>query len=74
MSCTKVDLPDPETPATQTRWPKGIRISIFFRLCSLAPKRTKASPTTLTFLRFLLLMRKAPLKYLPVKVLAFLIS
>ena len=37
MSCTRVDLPEPLTPVTQTSRPKGRRTSIPLRLFSAAP-------------------------------------
>ena len=37
MSFTSVDLPDPETPVTETKSPSGIATSISLRLFSLAP-------------------------------------
>ena len=36
MSFTNVDLPEPDTPVTETKQPSGISTSIFF-VCSLAP-------------------------------------
>ena len=39
-SCTSVDLPEPDTPVTQTRRPSGISTSICLRLCSAAPSIT----------------------------------
>jgi hypothetical protein len=44
----KVDFPDPETPVTQVKTPKGILTSIFFRLLAVASRMTKnLSPTRL---------------------------
>ena len=37
MSLTKVDLPDPLTPVTETKRPNGISTSTSFKLFSLAP-------------------------------------
>src|SRR3990167_5094061 len=37
ISSISVDLPEPETPVTQIKQPKGNFTSIFFKLCSLAP-------------------------------------
>ena len=37
MSLTSVDLPEPETPVTETRQPSGNETSIPRRLCSRAP-------------------------------------
>ncbi len=37
MSFTRVDFPEPDTPVTDTKQPRGISTLIFFRLCSLAP-------------------------------------
>jgi hypothetical protein len=40
-SCTSVDLPEPDTPVTQTRRCSGISTSMFFRLCSRAPASSR---------------------------------
>src|SRR5262249_36605775 len=50
-SSMSVDLPEPETPVTHTRRFSGIRTSMFFRLCSRAPRSSShllctASATT----------------------------
>ena len=37
MSLTRVDLPDPDTPVTDTRQPRGMSTSMSQRLCSRAP-------------------------------------
>ncbi len=37
ISFTKDDLPDPETPVTQTNLPTGISTLIFFKVFSVAP-------------------------------------
>ena len=37
MSLTSVDLPEPETPVTETKRPSGIDTSISLRLFSFAP-------------------------------------
>ena len=37
MSFTSVDLPEPETPVTETKRPSGIDTSMSLRLFSLAP-------------------------------------
>ena len=37
-SCTSVDLPDPLTPVMHTSRLSGISTSMFFRLCSAAPR------------------------------------
>ena len=42
MSWTRVDLPEPETPAIHTTECSGMRMSKFLRLCSDAPRRTSA--------------------------------
>src|SRR3989344_329320 len=42
ISFTNDDLPDPETPDTHTNLPKGIFTSMFFRLCSVAPRITRS--------------------------------
>ena len=44
MSFTNVDLPEPDTPVTETKQPSGISTSIFFKLCSLAPLMVTQSP------------------------------
>ncbi len=45
MSRTSVDLPDPDTPVTATKFPSGMSTSMFCRLCSRAPSiRTNSSP------------------------------
>src|ERR1700736_6894389 len=36
-SLTSVDLPEPDTPVTQVRTPRGTLTSMFCRLCSEAP-------------------------------------
>ena len=41
MSLTSVDLPEPDTPVTQTNAPVGTVTSRFFRLCSRAPRTVK---------------------------------
>src|SRR5215217_5800632 len=40
MSLTRVDFPDPDTPLTQTKQPRGSSTSMFLRLCSRAPRTT----------------------------------
>jgi len=40
ISLTKVDLPDPETPVTDTKTPSGTSTSISLRLFSFAPLTT----------------------------------
>ena len=40
MSFTSVDLPDPDTPVTETKSPSGMETSISFKLFSLAPLTT----------------------------------
>ena len=40
----RVDLPEPETPVTDTKQPSGISTSIPFKLCSRAPRTTSQSP------------------------------
>ena len=41
MPLTREDLPDPDTPVTQTNLPRGISTSICFRLCSAAPRTVR---------------------------------
>ena len=38
-----VDLPEPDTPVTATKHPSGSRTSMFFRLCSRAPRMVSHS-------------------------------
>ena len=38
ISFTSVDLPEPDTPVTQTNWPSGKVTSMSVRLCSRAPR------------------------------------
>ena len=38
MSLTRVDLPDPDTPVTDTKHPSGMRTSTPRRWCSRAPR------------------------------------
>ncbi|MBC6968948.1 MAG: hypothetical protein DYH07_08285 [Armatimonadetes bacterium ATM1] len=40
VSWTRVDLPEPETPVTQVKRPRGMATSIFLRLLPEAPRRT----------------------------------
>jgi hypothetical protein len=40
MSLTRVDLPEPDTPVTATRQPRGKATSMSCRLCSRAPRTT----------------------------------
>jgi hypothetical protein len=40
VSLTSVDLPEPETPVTQTRSPSGSSRSTLFRLWPRAPRTT----------------------------------
>ncbi|MNS88879.1 hypothetical protein D3C72_1228710 [compost metagenome] len=40
-SCTRVDLPEPDTPVTQTRRPSGSSTETFFRLCALTPSSSR---------------------------------
>ena len=44
MSLTRVDFPEPETPVTATRQPRGKATSMSWRLCSRAPRTTNWSP------------------------------
>ena len=41
---TSVDLPEPETPVTAVKVPSGKRTSRSLRLCSRAPRTTRALP------------------------------
>src|SRR6516164_10014039 len=45
VSKASEDLPEPESPVKTTSWSRGISTSIFFRLCSRAPRMamTRAS-------------------------------
>ncbi len=47
MSSTRVDLPDPDTPVTQVKVPRGNWASIAFRLCSSAPRTVSDRPSPL---------------------------
>ena len=44
MSLIRVDLPEPDTPVTDTKQPSGISTSMPFKLCSRAPRTTSHSP------------------------------
>ncbi len=44
ISLTSVDLPEPETPVTATKQPKGKSTSMFLRLFSRAPKMLTYDP------------------------------
>ena len=73
ISFTKEDFPDPETPVTQVKVPKGISTSIFFKLCSLAPFIFSFFP--MPFLLFFgVSMHIFPLKYFPVMLFSFFIT
>ena len=48
MSCISVDLPDPETPVTQTNRCSGNSTVTFFRLCSRAPSSTRRGVAAVT--------------------------
>src|SRR2546425_6971006 len=65
-SCTRVDLPDPDTPVTAVSVPSGMRVSTPWRLCRRAPltssqrragRRADGTP-----------MRFSPDRYCPVSV------
>src|SRR3990167_7505669 len=74
MSEIKEDFPEPETPETTTNFPSGIFTSIFLRLCSDAPlmKRFVAPEKKSDFKEGAVALTSLfPLKYSPVKVLAF---
>jgi hypothetical protein len=43
-SWISVDLPEPDTPVTATRWPSGIAMSSRFRLCARAPTSLSVGP------------------------------
>ena len=43
MSLTSVDLPEPDTPVTDTKQPSGNSTSMFLRLCSRAPRTVSHS-------------------------------
>src|SRR5271157_1971946 len=47
MSKARLDLPDPESPVTTVRVPRGISTSMFFRLCCRAPRTVMRSITSL---------------------------
>ena len=49
ISSTRVDLPDPDTPVTEMKMPRGKSTSMRLRLCSLAPRTVMTLP--LPFLR-----------------------
>src|SRR5688572_21836813 len=40
VSKARLDLPEPERPVMTTSWSRGISTSMFFRLCSRAPRTT----------------------------------
>ena len=69
-SWIKVDLPEPETPVTQTKRPSGISIETFLRLLAVTPSSSRRGVLgatgkgrgASTFMR--------PPMYLPVKVVA----
>src|SRR3989304_3876174 len=64
ISSTSVDLPEPETPLTQTNSPSGTRTSMFFRLFPRAPW----TPTAFPFpgrRRSGTGIRRRPLRYCP---------
>jgi hypothetical protein len=64
-SLIKVDFPLPDTPVTQTNFPKGIVKSTFFKLFSFAPLTTIFCPLPL-LLDAGTGIFNSPLKYFPV--------
>ena len=68
ISLTREDFPDPDTPVTQVKVPRGTDTSICRRLFSAAPRTVRNSP--LPGRRFSGTgMDLLPLKYWPVRLL-----
>ena len=66
---TKEDFPEPETPVTPIRLPKGILTLIFFKLLWVIPEKIN-SPWFFCreqIFLFLMLIDFSPFKYCPVK-------
>lgn len=68
ISLTREDLPEPDTPVTQVKVPRGTDTSIWRRLFSAAPRTVRYAPLpgrrlSGTGMNFL------PLKYWPVRLL-----
>ena len=66
MSLTSVDLPDPLTPVTATKVPKGIETFTSLRLFSFAPLMTICRIRSIGRRLLGIAMERRPDKYAPV--------
>ncbi|CAB4536558.1 unannotated protein [freshwater metagenome] len=66
MSLTSVDFPEPLTPVTDTKTPKGTSTSISFRLFSFAPFTTSLRLASIGRRIFGIAIDLRPDKYAPV--------